>query len=115
MTLLRLAVSPVVDIFSDIETQDRMSCILAHLLLWVHDACAGVLAGRRDTLGLVDLLLIDILVIFFTRAIFQPQGCHGVRFGGGTRADVCLNGLRPGGRGSGARAMTPPHTLWICF
>ena len=31
--------------------------------------------GRGDTLWLVDLLLIDIFVIFFTRAIFQPQGC----------------------------------------
>ena len=31
--------------------------------------------------------------VFFTRDIFQPQGCSQGTFGGGARGDVCLNGL----------------------
>ena len=58
---------------------------------------SGVLAGRRDTLWLVDLLLTDIFAIFFTRAIFQPQGCSRGTLRLGARGDVCLNGrgLKP--------------------
>ena len=69
---------------------------MAHLLRSVHDACVhGVLAERRDTLWLVDLLryICDI----FIRAIFQSQRCSRSTLWLGARCDVCLNGrgLKP--------------------
>ena len=44
---------------------------------------SGVLAGRRDTLWLIDWLLIVIFVIFFTRVIFNHRGVHVVHSGSG--------------------------------
>ena len=74
VTLLRLAVSLVIEFFSDTETQER-KCVFWCIC---YDLCttfvSGVLAGRSDTLWLVDLLLIDIFVIFFHSRHFSTAG-----------------------------------------
>ena len=97
VTVLRLAVSPVVEIFQTPRLRNETR------VFWriCYDLCttvvSRVLAGRGGTLWLVDLLLIDIFVLCFTRAIFQPQGCSQGTLWLGARGDVCLNGrgLKP--------------------
>ena len=44
---------------------------------------SGVMAGRGDTLELVNLLLIDIFVIFLLAPFFNRRGVHGVHSAAG--------------------------------
>ena len=72
--MLRLAVSPVVGIFQTPRHRNESS------VFWriCYDLCttlvSGVLSGRRDTLWLVDLPLIDIFVCFFHSRHFSTAG-----------------------------------------
>ena len=75
VTLLHLTVSPVVEHFQTPRHRNESRVFWRVCYDRFTALVSGVLAGRGDTLWLVDLLLIDRFVIFFTRAIFQPQGC----------------------------------------
>ena len=90
-----------------------------------YDQCttlvSRVLAGRGGTLWLVNLLLIDTFVIFFTCASFQPQGCSQGTLGSGARGDICLDGPEAYGWAPGHKdceqgpCLPTMNDRWHCF